>query len=107
MFHHPAWAVGSYSSGPPAGGTPQIQVNKTQSARTWDALYTAGSLLQSTNLGDGSRLRVLRYFCQHAPVAESSDGAGGSELRLCVLAEEGGDAGELTQVLGRFHVTQM
>ena len=24
MFHHPAWAVGSYSSGPPAGGTPQI-----------------------------------------------------------------------------------
>ena len=28
MFHHPAWAVGCYSSGPPAGGTPQIQVNK-------------------------------------------------------------------------------
>ena len=24
MFHHPAWAVGSYSSGPPAVGTPQI-----------------------------------------------------------------------------------
>ena len=24
MFHHPAWAVGSYKSGPPAGGTPQI-----------------------------------------------------------------------------------
>ena len=24
MFHHPAWAVGSYSSGPLAGGTPQI-----------------------------------------------------------------------------------
>ena len=29
MFHHPAWAVGSYSSGPPAGGTPQILVDKT------------------------------------------------------------------------------
>ena len=25
----PAWAVGSYSSGPPAGGTPQILVDKT------------------------------------------------------------------------------
>ena len=24
MFHHPAWAVGSYSSGLQAGGTPQI-----------------------------------------------------------------------------------
>ena len=24
MFHHPAWAVSSYSSGPPAGGTSQI-----------------------------------------------------------------------------------
>ena len=24
MFHHPAWAVGSYSSGPAAGGTPLI-----------------------------------------------------------------------------------
>ena len=24
MFHHPAWAVCSYSSGPPAEGTPQI-----------------------------------------------------------------------------------
>ena len=30
MFHHPAWAVGSYSRGPPAGGTPQIQVKPTQ-----------------------------------------------------------------------------
>ena len=25
----PAWAAGSYSSGPPAGGTPQILVDKT------------------------------------------------------------------------------
>ena len=29
MLHHPAWAVGSYISGPPAGGTPQILVDKT------------------------------------------------------------------------------
>ena len=24
------WAVGTYSSGPPAGGTPQIKVNPTK-----------------------------------------------------------------------------
>ena len=30
MFHHPAWAVGSYSSGPPAGGTPKIYVNSSK-----------------------------------------------------------------------------
>ena len=28
-FPRPAWAVGSYSSGPPARGTPQIIVDKT------------------------------------------------------------------------------
>ena len=27
-FPRPAWAMGSYSSGPPAGGTPQILVDK-------------------------------------------------------------------------------
>ena len=30
MFHRPAWAVGSYSSSPPARGTPQIKFNPTQ-----------------------------------------------------------------------------
>ena len=30
MFHHPAWAVDSYSSGPPARETPKILVNPTQ-----------------------------------------------------------------------------
>ena len=30
MLHPPAWAVGSYSSSPPARGTPQIYVNPTQ-----------------------------------------------------------------------------
>ena len=34
MFHHPAWAVGIYRSGLPAGGTPQIKVNPTKSL-TW------------------------------------------------------------------------
>ena len=29
MFHHPAWAVGNYSSGLSAGGTLQIEVNPT------------------------------------------------------------------------------
>ena len=28
MFHRPAWAVGSYRSGPPAGGTPLSQPNQ-------------------------------------------------------------------------------
>ena len=32
MFHYPAWAVGMYSSGPLAGGTPQIQVHPTHVA---------------------------------------------------------------------------
>ena len=30
MFHHSTWAVGSCSSGPPAGGTTQILVNSTK-----------------------------------------------------------------------------
>ena len=30
MFHHPAEAVGRYSSTPPAKGTPQIKVNSTK-----------------------------------------------------------------------------
>ena len=30
MFNHPAWAVDSSSSGPPAKGIPQIQVNPTK-----------------------------------------------------------------------------
>ena len=32
MFLYPAWAVGLYSSGPLAGGTPQIQVHPTHVA---------------------------------------------------------------------------
>ena len=37
MFRHLAWAVGSYSSGPPAGGTPQIQDNLTQLSQQMDS----------------------------------------------------------------------
>ena len=33
------WAVGSYSSGPPAGGTPQILVFKTLQMTRRPALY--------------------------------------------------------------------
>ena len=36
MFHHLALAVGSYSSGPPAGGTPQSKVNPTQLSQQMD-----------------------------------------------------------------------
>ena len=28
MFHHPAWAVGSYSSGPPVGELPKYKSTK-------------------------------------------------------------------------------
>ena len=45
-FPRPAWAVGSYSSGPTAGGTPQILVDKT---------------LRMT-----SRLRVYCLECQNS-----------------------------------------
>ena len=40
MFHHPAWAVGSYSSGPPAGGTPQFRVNPTYCTTRCPTLYS-------------------------------------------------------------------
>ena len=55
--------------------------------------------LLSTNLCDGPRLRVLLYFCQQSPAADGAVGTGDTQLRLGVLAEEGGDAGEMGQVL--------
>ena len=36
----PAWAVGSHSSSPPAGGIPQIIIFKTLWMTGWKALYT-------------------------------------------------------------------
>ena len=44
-FPRPAWAVGSYSSGPPAGGTPQILVFKTLRMTSRPALYNEHILL--------------------------------------------------------------
>ena len=43
---------------------------------------------------------MLFYFCQHAAAADRTSGTGDPELRLCVLAEEGSDAGEMGQILG-------
>ena len=37
MFHHPAWAVGSYRSGPLAGELPKSKSTRPRSTRTWDA----------------------------------------------------------------------
>ena len=42
MFHHLAWAVGSYDSGPPAGGTLQIQGNPTQLSQQMDSHTLVG-----------------------------------------------------------------
>ena len=44
---------------------------------------------------------MLFYFCQHAAAADRSCGTGDPELRLGVLAEEAGDAGEMRQILER------
>ena len=45
-FLRPAWAVGSYSSGPPAGGTPQILVDKTSRMTGRLRLYSVCNLLK-------------------------------------------------------------
>ena len=37
-----AWAVGSYSTGPPAGGTPQILFDKTSSMTGRLRVYSLG-----------------------------------------------------------------
>ena len=42
---------------------------------------------------------VLLYLCEHAAGADGAVWTGGPELRLGVLAEEGGDAGEVAQIL--------
>ena len=54
--------------------------------------------LRSSNLLGDSRF-VLLDLGEHAAGAEGAVGTGGAELRLGVLAEEGGDAGEVRQVL--------
>ena len=41
-FPWPAWAVGSYSSGPPAGGTPQILIDKTSPMTGRLRVYSRG-----------------------------------------------------------------
>ena len=48
MFHHPAWAVDSYISGPPAGGTLQIKSTKPRPETVWVTLYLQPILLVFT-----------------------------------------------------------
>ena len=62
MFHHPAWAVGSYSSSSTVGGTHQIQVNKTQSTRKWDALESTKGWKSDSKSGSRARI-ILPLFC--------------------------------------------
>ena len=66
MFHHPAWAVGSYRSGPPAGGTPQSK--STQPSRKPDAPDC--TIFENSNYTHFSNTKVLsRYWTtlQEAP----------------------------------------
>ena len=42
MFHHPAWAVGSYSSGPPAGELPKFLSTEPRCTTTCRTLYICG-----------------------------------------------------------------
>ena len=49
---------------------------------------------------DDSRF-VFLYLCEHAAGADGAVGTGGPELRLGVLAEEGGDTSEVRQILGQ------
>ena len=44
-FPRSAWAVGSYSSGPPAGGTPHVLVFKTLQMTSRPALYWPDKML--------------------------------------------------------------
>ena len=50
MFHHPAWAVGSHSSGPQPRELPKSKSTQPRFARRWTTLYiymfTYPSLLQ-------------------------------------------------------------
>ena len=41
LFHHPAWAVGSYSSGHQPGVLPKSKSTQSRFARRWATLYTA------------------------------------------------------------------
>ena len=51
-FPRPAWAVVSYSSGPPAGGTPQILVDKTSPMTGRLRVYCVTVTGEASVLGD-------------------------------------------------------
>ena len=51
-FPWPAWAVGSYSSDPPAGGTPKILVDKTSPMTGRLRVYFVTVTGEASVLGD-------------------------------------------------------
>ena len=75
----PAWAVGSYSSGPPAGRTPQILVFKTLQMTSRPALYTLchihtgfsqSAIPRLGKLAPGAGQRQVHATCRNENFAE-------------------------------------
>ena len=60
-FPRTAWAVGSYSSGPPAGGTPQNLVDKTSRMTGCLRVYIIGSYLILYSGGGHVHLGLLLH----------------------------------------------
>ena len=69
MFHHPAWAVGSYSSGPPARGTPQTLIFKTwrMTGHSVDDLPTVIPRVMKFDHVLGITLKLEMYMMQSGP----------------------------------------
>ena len=83
MFHHPAWAVGSYSSGPPAGAgeLPKSKSTQPSSSRTWDALYC--SYLEREGAAD---VHLAVCVCEDLPFDVALEGQHAHPLRRHALA---------------------
>ena len=62
MFHHPAWAVGSYSSGHQPGELPKSQSTQLKFAKGWatlyrEEIYSLQNLLSRTQEGPGRTVK--------------------------------------------------
>ena len=67
MFHHPAWAVGSYSKGHQPGQLPKSKSTQPRFARRWATLYL---LIQGYCFFDHGSCVVLGLWVHapHAPI---------------------------------------
>ena len=89
MFHHPAWAIGSYSSGPPARGIPQILTFKTlrQTGRIALHIWILKFLTKASYGGDGVRVAAVVQPAQDEGrgAVLLPDGIRGALLRILQL----------------------